>query len=280
MKSYILSNGVKIPAIGFGTYKAAENNSTAVIRDAISVGYRYFDTASIYKNEEQVGIAIKESGIKRDEFFIATKVWKDEMGYIETKKAFDRSLNRLQTDYVDLYMIHWPKPTPDYKDWKQLDIDTWIALEELYVTGKVKAIGLSNFLPYHIDNILEHCTIRPMTNQLEIHPGYTQQTAVSYCKEHNIVLQAWSPLGRQRVLNHPLIIELAEKYSVSVARVCLRFLLELDVIPLPKASTIDRMRENLDIFSFSLDKEDILRLLCLPQSGWSGEHPDFDRVMI
>ena len=200
MEHYILNNGVEIPAVAFGTYKAADGKSADVIRTAIEAGYRYFDTASFYGTETYLAEAVRESGISRDEIFIASKLWKTEMGYDNVKKAFGRTLENLETDYLDLYLIHWPLPEPGYKEWKQLDKETWRAMEELYQEGKIRAIGLSNFLPHHIENILEDCTVRPAVDQIEYHPGYSQEAVVQYCKERDILVQAWSPIGRQRVL--------------------------------------------------------------------------------
>ncbi|HJC43695.1 MAG TPA: aldo/keto reductase [Candidatus Mediterraneibacter gallistercoris] len=277
---YILNNGVEIPAIAFGTYKAADGKSADVIRAAIEAGYRYFDTASFYGTETYLAQAVRESGISRDEIFIASKLWKTEMGYENVKYAFERSLDKLNTDYLDLYLIHWPLPDPEYKDWKQLDKETWRAMEELYQAGKVRAIGLSNFLPHHIDNILEDCTVRPAVDQIEYHPGYSQEAAVQYCKERNILVQAWSPIGRQRVLEEPLVLELAGKYAVSPAQICLKFAVQRGIIPLPKSSSVERMKENLDLYSFEMEREDIWRLATMPQAGWSGEHPDRERVRI
>lgn len=277
---YILNNGVEIPAIAFGTYKAADGKSADVIRAAIEAGYRYFDTASFYGTETYLAQAVRESGISRDEIFIASKLWKTEMGYENVKYAFERSLDKLNTDYLDLYLIHWPLPDPEYKDWKQLDKETWRAMEELYQAGKVRAIGLSNFLPHHIDNILEDCTVRPAVDQIEYHPGYSQEAAVQYCKERNILVQAWSPIGRQRVLEEPLVLELAGKYAVSPAQICLKFAAQRGIIPLPKSSSVERMKENLDLYSFEMEREDIWRLATMPQAGWSGEHPDRERVRI
>lgn len=274
---YTLNNGVEIPCVGFGTYKAAEGNSAEVISTAIEAGYRYFDTASIYGTEVYLAEAIAKSGIPREKFFITSKAWKNEMGYEETKAAFQRTLDNLKTDYLDLYLIHWPLPTPDYKDWKALDLDTWRAMEELYEEGKIRAIGLSNFLPHHIENILKHCKIRPMVDQLEIHPGYIQETAVQYCKEHDILVQGWSPIGKRRMFGDPLFKELTEKYQISEAQLCLRFAVQNGVIPLPKSSAMERMKENQDLFSFEISQEDMYRLKTMPQTGWSGEHPDRER---
>lgn len=277
---YTLSNGVEIPCIGFGTYKAAEKDNADIIRMAIDAGYRYFDTASFYGTEPFVAKAIESSGIEREKFFLTSKVWKDEMGYEATKKALERTLWNLKTDYLDLYLIHWPLPTPDSKDWKELDIATWKAMEELYKEGKVRAIGLSNFLPHHIMNIQKNCEVEPMVNQIEFHPGYTQEAVLRFCRENDILVQAWSPLGRQRVLKDALVTELAEKYQVSSARLCLRFALQKGVIPLPKASAMERMKENQDIFSFNIEETDMYRLETMPQTGWSGEHPDRVRMVL
>ena len=278
--TYTLNNGVKVPCIAFGTYKAAEGNSADIITAAIEEGYRYFDTASFYETEEYLAEAIKRSGLPREDFFIATKLWKEEMGYEETLAAFERSSKRLNTNYIDLYLIHWPKPTHDYAEWKQLNIDTWRALEKLYKEGKVRAIGVSNFLPHHLDNLLKNCEIKPMVDQLEYHPGYTQEATVQYCKQHDILVQAWSPIARGRILQDVTLIEMAEKYRVSVAKLALRFCIQNEVLPLPKASSKERMRENMDLFDFEISDEDMKRLNTLPQIGWSGEHPDRVRVTL
>lgn len=272
---YTLNNGIQIPCIGYGTYKAADGNNEDTIRMAIEAGYRYFDTASFYETETYLAKAIEDSQIPREQFFLASKVWKTEMGYEETKAAFLRTLENLKTDYLDLYLIHWPLPTPDYKDWKQLDLHTWRAMEELYKDGKIRAIGVSNFLPHHLENIIKHSEIIPALNQIEFHPGYTQEATVQYCKEHNIQVQAWSPIGRTRVLQEPLIIELAKTYNVSPAQICLKFALQQDIIPLPKSSSMERMKQNQDLFSFEISKEDLYRLRTMPQTGWSGYHPDY-----
>ena len=278
--TYTLSNGVKVPCIAFGTYKAAEGNSADIIAAAIEEGYRYFDSASFYETEEYIAEAIQRSGLPREDFFIATKLWKEEMGYEETLAAFERSSQKLNTDYIDLYLIHWPKPTHDYEGWKQLNIDTWKAFEKLYKEGKVRAIGVSNFLPHHLDNLFENCEIKPMVDQIEYHPGYTQEATVQYCKQHDILVQAWSPIARGRILQDVTLIEMAEKYSVSVAKLALRFCIQNDVLPLPKASSKERMRENMDLFDFEISDEDMKRLNTLPQIGWSGEHPDRERIFL
>lgn len=275
---YTLNNGLQIPCVAYGTYKAADGNSADIIRMAIEAGYRYFDTASFYETETYLAQAVKDSKLPREDFFFASKVWKTEMGYDETKAAFHRTLENLNTTYLDLYLIHWPLPSVDYTEWRQLDIDTWRAMEELYQTGKIRAIGFSNFLPHHIENIIQNCKVMPAVDQIEFHPGYTQEATLHYCREHHIQVQAWSPIGRARVLKDPLILELAEKYHVSAAQICLRFALQKDVIPLPKSSSMERMKENQDLFSFEISAEDMYRLETMPQTGWSGEHPDRERV--
>ena len=276
---YTLNNGVQIPCIGFGTYKAATGNSADIIATAIEAGYRFFDTASFYETESYLAEAIKRSGLPREDFFITSKVWKTEMGYQETLEAFERTLKNLNTDYLDLYLIHWPRPTLD-KEWKDVCIATWKAMEELYKAGKVRAIGLSNFLPHHLDVILQNCTVKPMVNQLEMNPGYTQEAAVNYSQANDILVQAWSPLGRQRVLQAKLLVELAEKYQVSPARICLRYELQKGINPIPKASAMERMKDNMNVFNFTISAEDMHKLNTLPQIGWSGEHPDFERIPV
>lgn len=276
--TYTLSNGVKIPCVAYGTYKAKDENGADIISAAVEEGYRYFDTASFYETESYVAEAISRSGLPREDFFIATKLWKEEMGYEEALAACERSLKRLNTDYIDLYLIHWPKPTPDYEDWKQLDLDTWRALEKLYKEGKVRAIGVSNFLPHHLDNILENCEVKPMVDQIEYHAGYTQEATVQYCKQHGILVQAWSPISRGRIFHDVTLMELAEKYQVSVAKLALRFCIQNGIVPLPKAASRERMRENMNLFDFTISDEDMNRINTIPQVGWSGEHPDRERV--
>lgn len=273
---YTLGNGLKIPCVGFGTYNPGGGNDCEMIKNAIKAGYRYFDTASLYETERALGQAIAESGIAREEFFIASKAWIDEMGYEEVKKAFERTLSRLQTDYLDLYLIHWPRASEDDEDWKKRDLQTWRAMEELYAEGKIKGLGLSNFLPHHTENILQNCKIKPVVNQLEIHPGYSQEAAALYCKEKGIRVQAWSPLGRSQTLQHPVLLKMAAKYGKSVSQISLRFLLQKEIIPVVKSANVIRMRENQDIFDFEICREDISMLECMPQDSWLGEHPDYN----
>ncbi|MCR4647733.1 MAG: aldo/keto reductase [Lachnospiraceae bacterium] len=276
MKTFKLSNGIELPGIGYGTYLSTEGSKgDEAIRMALEAGYRYLDTASFYKNEEEVGKAVRESGIPREEIMTASKIWKTEMGYENTLKAFENSMERLGFDYLDVYLIHWPYNELSNADWKETIRETWTAMEKLYEEGKVKAIGVSNFLPHHLDVILNDCKIKPMVNQLELHVGYMQTVAVEYSKKHGIVIQAWSPLGRKRIMEEETVVKMAEKYKKSVAEFLLGFLYQQDIMVLPKASNMERIKENLLIDDFTIDDEDMKFLLCLPQIGWSGEHPDF-----
>ena len=268
----VLSNGVKMPNLAFGTFKVNEGDDVQIILDAINVGYRHFDTAAFYNTEEALGKAIKKSGIPREEFFVTTKVWKTYMGYEGAKKSFEESLEKLDMDYVDLLLIHWPRPD-EKSDWKKLDIETWKAFEETYKEGRAKAIGVSNFLNHHIQNILDNCEVVPMVNQIEFHPGYIQKDVVDFDKEHGIVVEAWSPLGRERVFKDELLNKLAQKYGKSVAQICLAFALQMDVVPLPKSSSAERMKQNMDI-DFELEKEDFEKIVNMEEMGWSGLDPD------
>ena len=276
MLHFTLNNALQIPAIGFGTYKASRDAMSL----AIDAGYRYFDTAAFYGNEHDLGRAVAQSGIPREEFFIASKVWKTDMGYKAAHESFSRTLENLGTDYVDVFLIHWPRPDIESKNWRELDLETWRAMEELHSQGKIRALGLSNFLPYHAENIINNSRVFPAVAQIEFHAGHTQAFALNYYREKNILVQAWSPIGRGRVLNDELITELAAKYGISPVQVCLAFCLSEGVMPLPKASSTERLRENLQAVNITLEREDIMRLENMPPVGWSGEHPDRVRVKI
>lgn len=276
---YTLNDGTLIPNIGFGTYNEEFMDNRKIVLQAIECGYRFFDTASLYETERSLGNALIESGISRSEVIIETKLWIDEMGAENVEKAFERSINRLQTDYVDIYMIHWPRQTgKDDEKWKTLDIETWQAMEKLVEKGKVKRLGLSNFLPHHLKNILDNCKIRPVVDQLEIHPGYSQEKAVAYCLDNDVLPMAWSPLGRGRenaTIGNSILVRLAGKYGKSVQQINLRFLLQKGILPIPKASTPEHMRSNMEVFDFELSEDDVSMLSCMPQTAWLGEHPDF-----
>ena len=279
MEKFTLSNGVEIPAVGYGTYLTSEKDDGTVAA-ALAAGYRHFDTASFYGTEQALGDALKAAGVPREELFLTSKLWKNEMGYENALTAFERSLQKLGTDYLDLYLIHWPRTDDLTAEWRQLDRDTWRALEELYRAGRVRAIGVSNFLPHHLRNLMKTAEIAPMVNQIEFHPGYPQTWNVEFCKAHGILPEAWSPLGRTRVLQDERLAGIAAKYGKTVAQLCVRFALQCGVVPLPKSSSPARMQANLDVFDFVISDEDMDRILTLPQFGWSGLHPDYPKADI
>lgn len=262
-----LHNGVKMPYFGLGVYKV-ENGREVVqtVKTALKVGYRAIDTAAFYENEEGVGQAIRESGIPRDELFITTKVWNTDHGYEKTLKAFDTSLKKLGLDYLDLYLIHWPG--------KDKYVDTWHALEKLYKDGKVRAIGVSNFKIHHLQTLMEQSEEKPVINQIELHPYLTQKDTLAFCKENGIAVEAWSPLGRGRLLDDPTLVEIGKKYGKTAAQVTLRWHLQNDVIVIPKSVTPSRIKENSDIFDFELTPEDMERIDALNKNARTGKDPD------
>jgi len=252
MEEYILNNNVKIPQIGFGTSLVEGKECIDNIKDALKIGYRHIDTASVYKNEKEIGKAIKESNILREEIFITSKVWKDSMGYKNTIKSFNQTIKDLEVEYLDLFLIHWPCN----KD-KQINIETWKALEDLYKIGKVKAIGVSNFLKHHLEWILETCEIKPMVDQIEYHPGLIRKETVDFCKKNNIIVEAWAPLGKGKMLSNEELVKIANKYNKSVAQICLKWSLQNGILPLPKSSNKERMKQNLELFDFQISEADM-----------------------
>ena len=273
--SYVLSNGVKIPCVGFGTWKLPNDEFCVdVVKTAIDCGYRHIDTAYAYRNEEAVGRAVRGCGLKRSELFVTSKLDNPDHGYDNTMKEFQITMNQLGVDYLDLYLIHWPMPLA-YRDcWKEMNEGTWKAFEELYQDGKIKAIGVSNFLEHHIDALLETAVIAPMVDQLELHPQYTQSGAVNYCKEKRIIMEAWSPLIKGQ-MDHPQLVAIAGKYKKTPAQVLLRWSIQHGFLPLPKTTSKERMLENAAIFDFELSQEDIDGLKQLEAYGLTGHHPDF-----
>lgn len=269
-KGFVLENGTELPFLGFGTWLVKEEK---IILDALASGYRHIDTARRYENEKMVGNALQQCGIPRRELFLTSKVWKTDLGYDKTMASFEASLKDLQVQYLDLFLIHWPLPFLG-ADWKPLVTESWRALERLYDEGAVRAIGVCNFLPQHLLHVLKTANTAPMIDQFEFHPGYPQYETLQFCQSRGIQAEAWSPLGRGRLLEDPLVLELAKKYGKSPAQICLRFCLQNNVLPLPKSSAPERMKANLDIFDFEIEQEDIYRLLTMPQTGWSGLHPE------
>ena len=281
-KKLTLSNGVEIPILGFGTYKI-EDDKVAVnsVREAIKTGYRHIDTASFYKNEENVGNGIREglkhTGLKRKDIFVTTKVWNTEQGYENTLNAFSNSLQRLNMDYVDLYLIHWPV-TKDYADeWQSRIKETWKAMEKLYNEGKIRAIGVSNFLVHHLEELISGCEIEPMVNQIEFHPGHNQKETVEFCKKHEIVVEAWSPLGRGVILENEFLSEIAKRYNKTIAQICIRSIIQQDIVALPKSVTQKRIKSNFEIFDFELSREDMDKITNMEPAGYTGSDPNQGR---
>ena len=263
-----------IPCVGFGTYKVdPDEDGVSTLALAIQMGYRHFDTASLYGTENVLGEAIKESGVDRKEFFITTKVWKDDLEPEKIRASVEKSLQNLGMDYVDLLLIHWPRVDENDEKWEEKLAKAWETFIELKKECKTKSIGVSNFLPQHFDAIRGMET--PVVDQIEFHVGYMQTGAVDYCHRHNIVVEAWAPLGRGKLVENEDVVKIAKKYNVSTAQVLLKFCLQHDVLPIAKSSNYSRMKANMELFDFELEDEDLNALRAVPdKTGWSGEHPD------
>lgn len=261
MEYYTLSNDVKIPAIGLGTWPITnDENGVETILTGLRLGYRHIDTAQGYHNEEAVGKAVKRSGVPRKEIFITSKLDNQNHGYKNTVISFKETMNALGTDYVDLFLIHWPDPVEYGDNWQYINAETWRAFEELYSAGLIRAIGISNFKQHHIDEIFKVAQIRPMVNQIRLCPGDTQDELVKYCNERDILLEAYSPLGRGKIFSVPEMQEIATQYGKSIAQICIRWSLQNGFLPLPKSVTPERLKENLDIFGFALSDADMMTI--------------------
>ena len=247
-----LNNGVEVPALGLGTYKLVGEAAYAPVRAALGCGYRHIDTASFYENEEAVGRAVRESGVPREEVFITSKVWNTEQGFEETLNAFDRTLQRLGMDYLDLYLVHWPVPG------KRLE--TYRALERLYEEGRVRAIGVSNFTVRHLEELYGACQVMPAVNQVEMSPFLYQKELLEHCRGRNVLVTAFSPLARGRVLGDPVLAEVAARHRRSPAQVMIRWCLQKGMAVIPRSADPAHIKENADVFDFSLDEEDMARL--------------------
>jgi diketogulonate reductase-like aldo/keto reductase len=256
--SKTLYNRATIPILGFGTYKIPDDDIEIPLLSALEAGYRLIDTAAIYGNESGIGAAIKTFGIRKEEVFITTKVWNDDQGYESTLKSFNSSLERLQMDYVDLYLIHWPFIDWETKEHKRKE--TWLALEEIYKSGKAKAIGVSNFAIRHLEEIKSYAKILPMVNQFEMHPFYLQPKLLEYCQENKIVTQSWSPLTQNKRLFDQRITAIAQKYNKSNAQILLRWNLQHGSIVIPKSTHLERIKENTEMFDFEISKDDMVLL--------------------
>lgn len=277
-ETFVLRNLVHMPCVGYGTYLEEGKEAYQSVTKALRAGYRLIDTASLYKNEKEVGEAVKHflqaGDAARSDLFITSKLWNANRGYDKTIAAFNKSLDTLGLEYLDLYLIHWPANERQFGvNAKKLNQDTWRALEDLYLSGRVRAIGVSNFLKHHLEDLYETARIEPMVDQIEFHPGWTQYETVAFCKEKNIQVEAWSPLGRTTIFTDKMINKIANAHNVSVAQVCLRFCLQHDVLPIPKSVHESRMKANLDLFGFTLTAEEMAALDGLANMG--GNHdPD------
>ncbi|HLS34661.1 MAG TPA: aldo/keto reductase [Bacillota bacterium] len=267
-----LRNGVKMPQIGLGVYKMTDSEETIqAITTALDVGYRAIDTASYYFNEEEVGKAIKQSKIPREDIFITTKVWNDDQGYDETLRAFEKSLRLLDVDYIDAYLVHWPVPGKF--------VDTYRAIERLYEEKLVRVPGVSNHHEKHLREIEKHAHTMPFVNQIELHPYLQQKSLRSYCRENEIAVIAWAPLSRGRAFEHPIIQQLAQQYNKTPAQIILRWHLQLGNIIIPKSVTPSRIEENFNVSDFTLLEEEMDKIATLDQNDRIGANPGLENFM-
>nr|WP_156617532.1 aldo/keto reductase [Agrobacterium vitis] len=255
------SDGNSIPQVGLGVWQTPNSEAAPAVRSALSVGYRHIDTAAVYENEEGVGEGIRSSGIDRGDIFLTTKLWNNEQGFDNTLKAFDASLKRLGTDYVDLYLIHWPSPH------RGLFVETWKAFIQLKEEGRARSIGVSNFYPEHLKTIIDETGVVPVINQIELHPDFQQKQAREFHQAHNIVTQSWSPLGQGKLLDNPVIGKIAAKHGRTAAQIIIRWHIESGLVVIPKSVTPSRIEENFKVFDFSLDPQDMTEIAALDSSS-------------
>lgn len=272
-----ISNGMKIPCMGIGTWQSPDDVAKNAVLSALSCGYRLIDTAAAYGNEKGVGAGIAASGLDRSEIFVTSKLRNADHGYKATLDAFELTMEKLGLEYLDLYLIHWPNPVQFRTHWKESTAQTWRAFEKLYKEGRIKAIGVSNFMPHHIETLLKTAEIKPMVNQLKLCPGITQPEIVDYCKKNDIVTEAYSPFGTGLIFSVDEMKKLAEKYGYTVGQICLRWCLQMGFVSLPKSSNPMRIAENTKIFDFELSAEDMAVISNM--TGSCGETPDPDNIL-
>jgi len=268
------SNGVAIPVVGFGTWRVSPQEAYESVRSALDVGYRHIDTAAAYENEAEVGQAITDSGIKREEIFVTTKLWNKIRGYEETHQAVKESMEKLQVEYLDLYLIHWPNPAAHRHWWKEANAESWKAMEELHQNGVIRAIGISNFEERHIEALLASAQVIPHANQIRLFAGEQQRTLVAYCRNKGMITEAYSPLGVGEILSNDVILRIAKETNRTAAQVALRYNLEKGHVVLPKSVHRRRMAENLDLFNFELSQEQMAGLDALPNTISATRNPD------
>lgn len=273
--TYKLNNGVEIPVIGFGTWQTPNGQvAEESVLAALNSGYRHLDTAAAYGNEESVGAAIKKSGINRHELFVTTKLWNSDHGYQNTKKAIDTSLEKLDLDYLDLYLIHWPNPAAMRDNWAELNAESWQAMEEAVQAGKIRAIGVSNFRKHHLDELLKTAEIKPAVNQNYLNPSDMQEDLVKYNDSLGILNEAYSPLGTGGLLSNEVVNGIAEKYGKSPAQILIRWSLNHNFLPLPKSVHPDYIKANADVFDFDIEPEDMKKLDGLHGAAKIANDPD------